>query len=55
MLGTNDLKSWFALTAWDIAFGAASLVNVINNPSKPLYGGAPKLFNKPYKTLAVHF
>jgi lysophospholipase L1-like esterase len=43
MLGTNDLKSWFALTAWDIAFGAASLVNVINNPSKPLYGGAPKI------------
>ena len=42
MLGTNDLKSRFSLTAWDIAFGAASLINVINNLSKPLYGGTPK-------------
>jgi lysophospholipase L1-like esterase len=42
MLGTNDLKSRFGLTAWDIAFGAASLINVINNLSKPLYGGTPK-------------
>lgn len=42
MLGTNDLKSRFSLTAWDIACGAASLVGVINNPSKPLYGGTPK-------------
>jgi hypothetical protein len=42
MLGTNDLKSRFGLTAWDIAFGVASLINVINNPSTPLYGGTPK-------------
>ena len=42
MLGTNDLKSRFGLTPWDIACGAESLVNVINNPSKPLYGGTPK-------------
>jgi len=42
MLGTNDLKSRFSLTAWDISCGAASLVSMINNPSKPFYGGTPK-------------
>lgn len=42
MLGTNDLKACYNLSPWVIANAAGSLVNIVNNPSKPLYGGKPK-------------
>lgn len=42
MLGTNDLKSRFGKTSWDIASGAGSLLDILANPPKPFVGGAPK-------------
>jgi len=42
MLGTNDVKSRFGKSSWDIASGAGRLLDVINNPPKPLLGGTPK-------------
>lgn len=38
-LGVNDLKTRFAKTAWDIACGAGTLLDLIANPPKPLIGG----------------
>ncbi|MEK9725262.1 MAG: GDSL-type esterase/lipase family protein, partial [Rhodospirillaceae bacterium] len=40
-LGTNDTKTRFAKTAFDVATGAAALLDMIANPPKPLVGGAP--------------
>jgi lysophospholipase L1-like esterase len=42
MLGTNDLKSRFGKTTWDIACGAGSLLDLLANPPKPLAGGTPR-------------
>jgi len=42
MLGTNDLKPRFGVTAWDIACGAGALLDIVANPPKPLFGGQPK-------------
>ena len=42
MLGTNDLKSRFGKSGWDIACGAASLLDILANPPKPFVGGSPK-------------
>ncbi len=42
MLGTNDVKSRFAKSSWDIACGAGRLLDIINHPPKPLVGGTPK-------------
>lgn len=42
MLGTNDLKSRFALSAADIAFGAGSLLDVILNSGCGPNWGKPK-------------
>ena len=41
MLGTNDLKSRFAKSPWDIASGAGSLLDILANPPKPFVGGQP--------------
>ncbi|NQV99950.1 MAG: SGNH/GDSL hydrolase family protein [Rhodospirillales bacterium] len=42
MLGTNDLKSRFGKSSWDIACGAGSLLDILANPAKPLVGGQPE-------------
>lgn len=42
MLGTNDVKSRFGKSSWDIAGGAGRLLDLLNNPPKPLLGGTPK-------------
>lgn len=41
MLGTNDLKSRFGKSSWDIACGAGSLLDILAHPSKPFIGGTP--------------
>ncbi len=43
LLGTNDLKSRFAKSSWDIASGAGRLLDLVACPAKPLIGGTPKL------------
>lgn len=42
MLGTNDLKSRFGKTSWDIACGVGSLLDILANPPKPFVGGTPE-------------
>lgn len=41
MLGTNDLKHRFGLSAWDIAAGAATLVEIIQRSTFGVGGAAP--------------
>ena len=43
MLGTNDLKHRFGLSAWDIARGAQTLVEMIQRSEFGPYGGAPEV------------
>ncbi len=43
MLGTNDLKKRFSLSAYDIADGAGVLVDVVQRSSAGLDEGAPKV------------
>lgn len=41
MLGTNDLKHRFPLSAYDIAYGAGTLVDIIQKSGAGRDGGAP--------------
>lgn len=41
MLGTNDLKSRFQLSAWDIASGVATLVDIVLDAKAGRNGSAP--------------
>jgi lysophospholipase L1-like esterase len=43
MLGTNDLKHRYGLSAWDIASGAGTLVQMIQGSAFGLNGGAPRV------------
>lgn len=43
MLGTNDLKARFALTAYDIAAGAERLVQVVQQSGCGVNGGQPAI------------
>jgi len=43
MLGTNDLKTRFSLTAYDIASGAGVLVDIVQKSDTGVEGGAPEV------------
>lgn len=43
MLGTNDLKHRFGLSAWDIAAGAGLLVEMVHNAACGPGGSAPRI------------
>jgi lysophospholipase L1-like esterase len=43
MLGTNDLKHRYGLSAWDIASGAGTLVEMIQGSAFGPGGGAPRV------------
>jgi lysophospholipase L1-like esterase len=43
MLGTNDLKKRFSVSAYDVANGAGVLVDVVHKSAAGPNGGAPKL------------
>jgi lysophospholipase L1-like esterase len=44
MLGTNDLKVRFSVSAFDIANGAGVLVDIVNRcVTQPMYGATPKV------------
>jgi len=43
MLGTNDLKVRFSVTAYDIAMGVAVLIGIIQGSATGKDGGAPKI------------
>lgn len=43
MLGTNDLKVRFSLSAYDIAAGMEKLINIIENSESGLENSAPKI------------
>jgi lysophospholipase L1-like esterase len=43
MLGTNDLKKRFSLSAFDIAYGASALADVARKSEAGLGGAAPKV------------
>jgi lysophospholipase L1-like esterase len=43
MLGTNDLKHRYGLSAWDIASGAGTLVEMIQGSAFGPNGGAPRV------------
>jgi lysophospholipase L1-like esterase len=43
MLGTNDLKHRYGLSAWDIASGAGTLVEMIQGSAFGAGGGAPSV------------
>ena len=43
MLGTNDLKHRFAVTAWDIAASAGRLVDIIRSSGAGASGTAPRV------------
>jgi lysophospholipase L1-like esterase len=43
LLGTNDLKHRFGLSAWDIASGAGALVEMIQGSAFGPDGGAPRV------------
>ena len=43
LLGTNDLKHRFGLSAWDIAASAAVLVEMVQASSSGQNGGAPRV------------
>ena len=43
MLGTNDLKVRFSLSAYDIAAGMEKLINIIEKSESGQEGGAPKI------------
>ena len=43
MLGTNDLKHRYGLSAWDIASGAGTLVELIQGSAFGPDGGAPRV------------
>jgi lysophospholipase L1-like esterase len=43
MLGTNDLKKWFSLSAYDIAQGAGVLVSLVQGSKAGISGMAPSV------------
>jgi len=43
MLGTNDLKKRFSLSAFDVANGAGVLVDVVHKSAAGPNGGVPKV------------
>jgi len=43
MLGTNDLKKRFSLSAYDIAEGAKTLVDIIQRSDAGIGGGSPRI------------
>jgi lysophospholipase L1-like esterase len=43
MLGTNDLKARFSVSAWDVAEGLGALIDVINSASVGANGKAPEI------------
>jgi lysophospholipase L1-like esterase len=43
MLGTNDLKARFNASAWDIAEGLGTLIDVINSAAAGAKGNAPEI------------
>ncbi len=43
MLGTNDLKMRFSLSAYDIAAGMEKLINIIEKSESGIDGSAPKI------------
>jgi lysophospholipase L1-like esterase len=54
MLGTNDLKARFAISAWEIAQGAGVLVSVVQAAAVGRNGGRPEiLLVSPPPTLAA--